>query len=153
MSAAQSQVVNLLVLVILTAYVLYLRPWRRGRSRARGTRFDRFALLVLDLFVGAFLAVFVVALAVFGVLARCSGQPWRDSALRLPRSTSVSLCCSCWWPFSACAPFDDGCAALRVDHSSKHETPCGCLPRSTTGGDRHTISWATWRSMYSLTPR
>jgi hypothetical protein len=67
MSAAQSQVVNLLVLVILTAYVLCLRPWRRGRSRARGTRFDHFALLVLDLFVGAFLAVFVVALPVFGV--------------------------------------------------------------------------------------
>lgn len=67
MSVAQSQMVNLLVLAILTAYVLYLRPWRRGRSRERETRFDRVALRVLDLLIGAFLTVFVLAWVVFGV--------------------------------------------------------------------------------------
>jgi hypothetical protein len=67
MSVAQSHLVTLLVWVILTAAVLCLRPWRSGRSGQRETRFDRFALLVLDLFVSAFLAVFVLALAVFGV--------------------------------------------------------------------------------------
>jgi hypothetical protein len=151
MSAAQSQVVNLLVLGILIAYVLYLPPWRRGRSRARGTRFDRFALL-LDHFGGAFLAGFLVALAVFGVGAVL----WPTVEGQRPASAeeyislagllllAAILCLRAvqrWVRRPARRPQLQARDPMRLPPSVNHRR------------DRQTISCAPWRSMYSLTPR